>query len=213
MKSVCVVLYLVKVYRCDVTYRSSYNSLVTADFAQSLLLQFVLLVIQNKKLCCRRRTARRAMSVEILSTVETSCTTNAEQIAIMKLKGYSSPTCGKQPRLVDCRIGVVNKLDRRRVVDDAIDLPWRKFLSPKFGTKFQKEVPYNTVWGRWKEASRQIPARFVQSFRYNTGLERLTDRQMNRRTEIRRQYTYRLQRESSNISHVRQTGGNLVSCE
>jgi len=81
------------------------------------------------------------MSVEILSTVETSCTTNAEQIAIMKLEGYSSPTCGKQPRLVDCRIGVVNKLDRRRVVDDAIDLPWRNFLSPKFGTKFQKEVP------------------------------------------------------------------------
>jgi len=76
---IIVVLYLIKVYRWDVTYRSSYNSLVTADFAQSLLLQFVLFFIQNKKLCCRRRTARRAMSVEILSTEDTSCTTNAEQ--------------------------------------------------------------------------------------------------------------------------------------
>jgi len=32
----------------------------------------------------------------------------------MELEGYNSPTCSKQPRLVDCRIGVVNKLDRRR---------------------------------------------------------------------------------------------------
>jgi len=32
----------------------------------------------------------------------------------MELEGYSRPTCSKQPRLVDCRIGVVNKLDRRR---------------------------------------------------------------------------------------------------
>jgi len=44
---------------------------------------------------------RRAMSVKILSTAE-------------ELEGCSWPTCSKQPRLVDCRIGVVNKLDRRR---------------------------------------------------------------------------------------------------
>ena len=36
----------------------------------------------------------------------------------MELEGYAWPTCNKQPRLVDCRIGVVNKLDRRRVHDD-----------------------------------------------------------------------------------------------
>ena len=54
------------------------------------------------------------MSVRILSTVETSCTTNPQQIEVMELEGYSRPTCSKQPRLVDCRIGVVNKLDRRR---------------------------------------------------------------------------------------------------
>ena len=45
----------------------------------------------NKKLCYRRRTARRAVlySVVILSTVETSCTTNPQQIAVMELDGYS----------------------------------------------------------------------------------------------------------------------------
>jgi len=52
--------------------------------------------------------------IKILSTVETSCTTNPQQIAAMELEGYSWSTCSKQPRLVDCRIGVVNKLDRRR---------------------------------------------------------------------------------------------------
>ena len=65
------------------------------------------------------RTAHRALSVKILSiTVETSCTTNPQQIKVMELEGYSWPTCSKQPRLVDCRIdlGVVNKLDRRRRV-------------------------------------------------------------------------------------------------
>ena len=34
----------------------------------------------NKKLCYRRRTARRAMSVKMLSTVETSCMTNPQEI-------------------------------------------------------------------------------------------------------------------------------------
>ena len=68
----------------------------------------------NKKLCYRRRTARRAMSVIVLPTVETSSTANPQQIAVMELEGYSRPTCSKQARLVDCRISVVNKLDRRR---------------------------------------------------------------------------------------------------
>jgi len=57
---------------------------------------------------------RDALSVKILSTVETICTKNLQQIAVMQLEGYSRPTCSKQPRLVDCRIGVVNKLYRRR---------------------------------------------------------------------------------------------------
>ena len=56
------------------------------------------------------------MSVKILSTVETRCTTNPQQIELIELEGYSWPTCSKQPRLVDCRTGVVNKLERRRVL-------------------------------------------------------------------------------------------------
>jgi len=76
--------------------------------------QQVLQQIHNKNLCYRRGTARRAVSVNILSTVERSCTTNPQQIAVLVLEGYSWPTCSKQPRLVDCPIGVVNKLHRRR---------------------------------------------------------------------------------------------------
>ena len=120
----------------------------------------------DKKLCYLRR-ARRAMSVKILSAAaqlykQVVGPTRNPQIAVMELEGYYSwSTCIKQPRLVDCRIGVVNKLDRRRrrrrlprFVDNAIDLPWRNFLRSEFGAKFQREVPlfsevpefpYNTV--------------------------------------------------------------------
>jgi len=44
-------------------------------------------------------TASRDMSVKILSTVETSCTTNPQHIEVMELEGYSRPTCSKQLRL------------------------------------------------------------------------------------------------------------------
>jgi len=69
-------------------------------------------VLTRSSICYCRQVARRA--VKLLSTIETSCTTNPQQNAVMKLEGCSSLTCSKQPRLVDCRIGVVNKLDRRR---------------------------------------------------------------------------------------------------
>jgi len=49
-----------------------------------------------------------------LVTCKNKFTTNPEQIAVMELEGYSWLTSSKQPRLVDCRIGVVNKLDCRR---------------------------------------------------------------------------------------------------
>ena len=39
---------------------------------------------------------------------------NPQQIEVLELEGYSRSTCSKQPRLVDCPIGVVNKLDSRR---------------------------------------------------------------------------------------------------
>jgi len=39
---------------------------------------------------------RCAMSVKILSTVETSCVTKPQQIAVVELEGYSWSTCSKQ---------------------------------------------------------------------------------------------------------------------
>jgi len=53
------------------------------------------------------------MSVEILSTLETSRTKNPQQIEVMELEGCSGSTFSKQPRLVHCRIGVVNELDHQ----------------------------------------------------------------------------------------------------
>ena len=62
----------------------------------------------------------------------------------MDLEGSSWSTCSQRLWLVDCRIGVVNKLDhrrRRQVVDIAIDSTRQNFLHPEFGTKFPREVP------------------------------------------------------------------------
>jgi len=50
-----------------------------------LLLIDVFQTKYNEKLCYRRRTAQRAMSVEILSPVETS----PQHIAVMELEDYS----------------------------------------------------------------------------------------------------------------------------
>jgi len=111
----------------------------------------------------------------------------------MELEGYSRPTCSKQPRLVDCRIDGCRQQARSSTsfVDNAIDFPWRYF--GKFGVWYK--VPEGStpifgdaqisVWQTWKEASMPKPARFVQSFRYNTGLWRTggrADRQTDRRT-------------------------------
>ena len=41
-------------------------------------------------------------------------TANLQPIEVIASEGYSRPTSSKQPRLVDCRVSVVNKLDRRR---------------------------------------------------------------------------------------------------
>ena len=78
----------------------------------------------------------RYLYVNCCTTVETSYTANPLQIKVTELEGYSWPTCSKQPRLIDCRIGVVNKLDHR----DRVDKKWRNFLSPEFPTKFPGEV-------------------------------------------------------------------------
>ena len=78
-----------------------------------------------RKLCCRRRTARRAMSVEILSTaatVATGCTTNQQQVEY-----FGRLTCSKlcaSSHDASTVVDVVNKLDRRRGVL-LIDLSYR----------------------------------------------------------------------------------------
>ena len=78
-------------------------------------------------------------------------------MAVMELEGYSWSTCGKQPRLVDCHIGVVNKLHRRHDDDECC---WQRdrLAVAKFsksgvcGTKSQMEVPkfweisYISLW-------------------------------------------------------------------
>jgi len=76
---------------------------------------------RNKKFCYRLPQTDRAtlyVSQNIVNTVETSCITNPQQIEVMELEGYSWPICSKQPRLVDCRIGVVNKLDYQHNDDE-----------------------------------------------------------------------------------------------
>jgi len=51
----------------------------------------------------------------LLSTfARSSATIDGPRDALCQLEEYSWPTCSKQPRFVGCRIGVVNKLDRRR---------------------------------------------------------------------------------------------------
>jgi len=51
----------------------------------------------------------------LLSTfARSSATIDGPRDALCQLEEYSWPTCSKEPRLAGCRIGVVNKLDRRR---------------------------------------------------------------------------------------------------
>jgi len=58
----------------------------------------------------------------------------------MELEGYSWPTCIKQSRRIDhCRCRQQSPPLMSFV--DIIDLSWRNFQSPEFGTKFQREVP------------------------------------------------------------------------
>ena len=73
------------------------------------------------------------------------------------IRGLQLTDCSKQPRLVDCRIGVVNKLDRPRrrlaVAKCFKSGVWDKV--PEARTLILKipKFPYSTVWDRWKKAS------------------------------------------------------------
>ena len=74
----------------------------------------------NKKLSCRRRTARCVVSVEICqlpsNSAEATCMTNPEQTEVMKLKHYSKAMCNKhvlstmtRSSRFRCPVCVVNK--------------------------------------------------------------------------------------------------------
>jgi len=122
------------------------------------------------KHCYRRRTARRAVSVKILSTAATSCTTNRQQMEVMALEGYSHQRVinfvhPATTRSTVVRAGVINKLDRRRrrrVLLTTRSTPWRIFPSTEFMTKFHRgkypnflqipKFPYSTVWDRCTQA-------------------------------------------------------------
>ena len=50
-----------------------------------------------------------------------------------------SVSCSKQPQRVDCLRCHQPPRPSTSFVDNTIDLPWRNFLSPEFGTKFQRK--------------------------------------------------------------------------
>jgi len=86
----------------------------------------------------------RAVSVKILPTVETSCTTNPQQ---MELEGYSWSTCSKQPTTrrssYRCRQQARPSTTTTSFVDNAIGLRGGEIFSwtLEFGTKFQRKEP------------------------------------------------------------------------
>ena len=168
----------------------------------------------NEKFCYRRRTARRDVSSksyqllhnsvgttcatdpEQIEVTElwTNCTTNPEQLEVTELEGYSRPTCKKtlciQPR---------RARPSTSFVDHSIDLPWRNFWSPKFGTKFQREgmlflkVYPNfliTQWFRIGERELQCQNQLYPSSQFNTipACDGQTDRQTDKRTNTCRKY-------------------------
>jgi len=88
-----------------------------------------------------RRTVQCPLShVQCCTTVGTSCTTNPQQTEVMELEGYSRPTCnGLCASSNDALtvVGVVNKLDRRRVLLTTRSFcPGKRFQSPEFVAKF-----------------------------------------------------------------------------
>jgi len=143
------------------------------------------------KLCYRRRTARRAMLVKILTAAAklykhvVSLQKIHNKSHVMELEGRSWPSCSKQPRLVDCRIGVISnstvdefcwqhdrlaveKLSKFTVCDkvtEAVGLPL--FWGPEFYC--------NTVCDWCKEAYMPKPVRFFQCFDTIPACDRQTD--------------------------------------
>ena len=109
--------------------------------------------IENTKLYYRRRTARRAVSRNLINcctTVGISCTTNPQQIrnipsSKLRASRRDASTVDPQTR------------PSMSSVEDTIDLPRRNFPSPEFGTNFL------TVWDTKTSASAERTARRAAS--------------------------------------------------
>jgi len=140
---------------------------------------------QYKKLRYRRWTEQCTMSVKISLTVETSCTTNKQQIEAIKLVGYSWPTCSKQLRLAHCYTGVVNKLDcQQRQVSVTMKSTCRGkiFLHPNFW-RYPNFLITQCSERKPPETTCRKPVKFGQSFRYSMMVQ--YDGQMDKRMDTR----------------------------
>ena len=91
-------------------------------------------------------------------------------------------TCSKQPRLVDCPVGVVNNLHRDRDDDDVSLTTWPTCRGEFFKSGVWDKVPERSNFWRYpsvltkqsgiggRKPPCQKAARFVLSFLYNTSL-------------------------------------------
>ena len=104
---------------------------------------------------CRPTNSVKALN----ATVETRCTINPQQFEVMELDNHGRPfSKNATTRRLSTSSTVDDDDEFWSFVDNAIDLPWRNFLSPEFGTMFHSEVPLlgrypkflynNTVWDR-----------------------------------------------------------------
>ena len=93
-----------------------------------------------KKLC--RRTARCAVSVEISSTIGTSCSTNPEQTNVIELWSCSWPTFSSRRHDASTVAGVVSKFHHRRrvLLTTPSTCSGDFFSNPEFGAMLQTEV-------------------------------------------------------------------------
>jgi len=149
-------------------------------------------VKRNKKLCYRRRTTRRDMLLNIVNCRNKLYTRNPQQIeAIDRLlinsndgkKNHGVQYLTQQRLSYRCRQQArLSTTTTTSLFENAIDLLWRNFLSPEFGTKLQREVAYRNflrypiflarqcgIGGRKPPCRKST--RFVQSFRYRRLLQ------------------------------------------
>jgi len=89
-----------------------------------------------------------------------NCRNKSYNKSTIELEGYSRPTCSKQPWVVNCRIGVINNLDqwrrrqRDRLAVAKFSRVWNKFPEGSTLIFVYTQISFNTLWDKWKEASR-----------------------------------------------------------